>query len=110
MLFFQQPSKYPSTVYTKYIERKRVHTYTCIEIFFFALVFVVQNIPQVAVVFPLMTLLCIPARLYLFPKYFAGWELLLLDGEEEEIEEWVALKEGHVTKGDHHEEGHASDV
>lgn len=40
-----------------------------------------------------MTLLCIPARLYVLPKIFEGWELCVLDGEEEQIEEWVAAKE-----------------
>ena len=40
-----------------------------------------------------MTLLCIPARLYLLPRFFEGWELVLLDGEDEKIEEWVAAKE-----------------
>jgi hypothetical protein len=72
--------------------KARIHKYTLWQIFFFALVFVVQNISQVAVVFPLMTLLCIPARLYFFPRMFEGWELLLLDGEDEKIKEWVEAK------------------
>jgi hypothetical protein len=37
-------------------------------------------------------LLCIPARLYFLPKFFEGWELLLLDGEDENIEAWVEAK------------------
>ena len=40
-----------------------------------------------------MTLLCIPARLFLFPKFLKGWELLLLAGEDDEIKEWVDAKE-----------------
>ena len=46
-----------------------------------------------AIVFPFMTLLCIPARLFLAPKFFEGWELCLLDGCDEEIEEWIVAKE-----------------
>ena len=45
-----------------------------------------------------MTLLCIPARLYVLPKFLEGWELLLLDGEEEQINEWIEKKEL-ITKG-----------
>jgi hypothetical protein len=45
-----------------------------------------------------MTLLCIPARLYLFPKFFEGWELLLLDGEDDDIDEWVEAKEASMNR------------
>ena len=88
-LFFQQPSKYPQTNYNQYIKKLRVHIYTVMRIFFFSLVFIVQNFKVIAIVFPLMMLLCIPARLYLFPRIFEGWELILLDGEDEDIKEWV---------------------
>lgn len=40
-----------------------------------------------------MTFLCIPARLFLLPKFFAGWELCLLDGEEDNILAWEETKE-----------------
>jgi hypothetical protein len=45
-----------------------------------------------------MTLLCIPARLFLFPKFFEGWELLLLDGEDDDINEWVEAKEASMNR------------
>ena len=53
----------------------------------------VQNTKSIAIAFPFMTLACIPGRLYLLPKIFEGWELLLLDGEEEAIERFVEEKE-----------------
>eukprot|EP00978_Attheya_sp_CCMP212_P048325 scaffold504736_cov169-Attheya_sp.AAC.1 len=93
LLFFQQPSKYPKTVFAQHMEKKRIHMYTGLQILFFSGVFVVQNIPAIAIIFPLMTLACIPARMFLFPKIFAGWELLLLDGDEDMIAEWVEKKE-----------------
>jgi len=93
LLFFKQPSMYPETPYTKYMEKKRIHLYTVLQIVFFCGVFVVQNIQAVAIIFPFMVLLCIPARLWFLPKFFEGWELLLLDGEYEMIDEWIALKE-----------------
>jgi hypothetical protein len=96
LLFFQQPSRYPETVYTKYMSKARIHKYTLMEIFFFGLVFVVQNFKVIAIVFPLMTLLCIPARIYLFPRFFEGWELLLLDGEDEDIRLWEEAKRASV--------------
>ena len=57
-------------------------------------VFIVQNTQAIAIIFPFMTLMCIPGRLYVLPKFLEGWELLLLDGYEEEIDKWVAIKEG----------------
>ena len=48
----------------------------------------------ISIVFPLMTLLCIPARLFFLPRFFEGWELLLLDGDDLEIKEWVDKKRG----------------
>jgi hypothetical protein len=92
-LFFMQPSQYPVTVYTKYMQRGRIHKYTLIQMVFFGLIFFVQNYGPIRIAFPLMTFLCIPARLFFLPLFFEGWELLLLDGDDEEIDEWIALKE-----------------
>jgi HCO3- transporter family len=93
LLFFKQPAKWPSTTYTDYMKKIRIHKYTIFQFFFFTLVFVVQNVKAIAIAFPLMTFLCIPARLYFLPKFFEGWELVLLDGEDEEIETWIDAKE-----------------
>ena len=70
--------------------------YVCVlrQIVFFMGVFIVQNTQAIAIIFPFMTLMCIPGRLYVLPKFLEGWELLLLDGHEEEIDEWLAIKEG----------------
>lgn len=57
-------------------------------------VFIVQNTKLIAIVFPFMTLLCIPGRMHVLPKFMKGWELLLLDGYEQEIEDWITIKEG----------------
>jgi hypothetical protein len=93
LLLFRQPSKYPDTVYVKYMEKSRIHKFTLFELLMFGGVLAVQNIKAISIAFPLMTLLCIPARLFLLPKFFAGWELVLLDGEDEHIEAWVDAKE-----------------
>eukprot|EP00522_Entomoneis_paludosa_P018202 CAMPEP_0172446898 /NCGR_PEP_ID=MMETSP1065-20121228/6351_1 /TAXON_ID=265537 /ORGANISM="Amphiprora paludosa, Strain CCMP125" /LENGTH=619 /DNA_ID=CAMNT_0013198087 /DNA_START=229 /DNA_END=2088 /DNA_ORIENTATION=+ len=92
LLWFQQPSKYPDFVFTRYMEKKKIHLYTVLQLFFFGLVFLVQNMSAISIIFPLMTLLCIPARLYFLPRFFSGWELCLLDGDDEEIAKWVSLK------------------
>ncbi|CAB9524325.1 Electroneutral sodium bicarbonate exchanger 1 [Seminavis robusta] len=96
LLFFQQPSRYPETVFLKYIESKRVHMYTVFQMCFFAGIFVVMNVKAISIAFPFMTFLCIPSRLFFLPKFFAGWELTLLDGEEDQIEAWVQLKQDSV--------------
>jgi uncharacterized integral membrane protein len=93
LLFFQQPSKYPDSIPMRYMEKKRIHRYTFLQIFFFSLIFIVQNIKAISILFPFMTLLCIPARIYFLPKFLEGWELLLLDGEDEDIAEWITAKE-----------------
>ena len=94
LMVFREPDLYPDTVYTKYMSKGRIHKYTLFQMLFFAGVFVVQNIKLISIGFPFMTLLCIPGRLYLLPKFFEGWELALLDGEDEEIEKWIEAKEG----------------
>jgi HCO3- transporter family len=97
LLWFQQPSLYPQTCYTTYMEKKRVHLYTVCQLLMFSLIFVVQNIPVISIIFPIMTLLCIPTRMFLFPRIFAGWELELLDGDDDTIAKWIELKEASMT-------------
>lgn len=92
-LFFMQPSRYPELVYTKYMKKSRIHLYTILQIVFFGCVFAVQNIKAIAIAFPFMTFLCIPARLYFLPRFFEGWELVVLDGDDEQKKEWVDAKE-----------------
>ena len=55
-----------------------------------------QNIKAISIAFPFMTFLCIPARLFFLPKFFAGWELCLLDGEEDHIIAWAETKEDSI--------------
>ena len=92
LLWFQQPSLYPDTVFNRYMNKGKVHLYTVLQVFFFGLVFLVQNMSAISIIFPLMTLLCIPARLFFLPRFFEGWELLLLDGDDEDIKEWTNRK------------------
>jgi hypothetical protein len=40
-----------------------------------------------------MTLMCIPARVYLLPRIFTQWELLLVDGDPDDIAKWCERKE-----------------
>jgi len=96
LMYLMQPNKYPETPFTKYVEKKKIHLFTFLQICFFCGVFFVQNTKSIAIIFPFMTLLCIPGRLFLLPMFFEGWELLLLDGDNEDIERWIALKEGKV--------------
>lgn len=105
LLFFKQPSKYPKTAFTKYVDTGRIHRYTILQICFFLGVFMVQNTKSIAIIFPFMTMMCIPGRLFVLPMFLEGWELLLLDGYDEEINEWLALREGVNDDGDDEEVG-----
>ena len=96
LLFFMQPTKYPETPYTKYMAKKRIHLYTFVELLFFGLVFTVREIKTIAIAFPLMTLMCIPARVYLLPRIFKQWELLLVDGDPDDIALWCERKENNI--------------
>ena len=94
LMLMMQPNKYPDTPYNKYMKTSRVNLYTFWQMVFFSGVFLVQNTKSIALGFPFMTLLCLPGRLFFLSRIFENWELLLLDGESEQIEEWIALKEG----------------
>lgn len=89
LLFFQQPSKIPKNHYTENVPIGRIHKYTLVQFFFFAIVCIVREIKSISIAFPVMVLLCIPARLYLHPKLFSEDELILMDGSPEEIENWL---------------------
>mmetsp|Transcript_6075 Transcript_6075/g.11510 ORF Transcript_6075/g.11510 Transcript_6075/m.11510 type:complete len:606 (+) Transcript_6075:215-2032(+) len=93
LMFFQQPSLYDETPFTKYMKLGRIDMYTIVQLIFFSGVFLVQNTKSIAIAFPFMTLMCIPGRLWLLPMFFEGWELMLLDGEAEQIEKWIEKKE-----------------
>ncbi|GAX27543.1 hypothetical protein FisN_13Hu372 [Fistulifera solaris] len=88
LLLFQQPSKYLETPYTKYMEKSRIHLFTC-KFSFSVSSFFVRNFKTIAVAFPMMTMLCITARTHLLPRILEGWELVLLDGDIFEIQEWI---------------------
>jgi hypothetical protein len=62
-MFFMQPSHYPSTPYTDHIAVKRMHLYTGIQLFMFALLYVIKSIKSIAIAFPIVIALCIPLRL-----------------------------------------------
>ena len=106
LLFFQQPGvikerQSGSVPYIKYIPSlRRVHLFTIIQLFFFALLYVVKNFKVISIAFPLFILLCIPVRLYLLPKVFTDDELTLLDGTPEEIEDWILVNATDATDGD----------
>lgn len=88
----QQPGKYPRTPYTVFMKNNRIHLYTIIQIFFFAALYAVKTIKVIAIAFPFFILLCIPARTHLLPRIFEAWELIVLDGSPEEVEQFVEEK------------------
>ena len=88
-MFFMQPSKYPSQHYTKHVSRGKMHIYTLIQIGLFVLLYAVKSIKPIAIAFPLIIAICIPVRLFILPMIFTEDELILLDAEDDEIEEWL---------------------
>ena len=92
------------TPYTQYLQLYRIHLFTAVQLVFFIMLYIVKNVKAIAIAFPVMILLCIPARIYLLPRIFTDDELTLLDGAPEAIEAWVVRKrvaiEGAVLKVD----------
>ena len=80
LMLFMQPSKYPVQPYTQYMKPWRMHLFTLIQLFFFALLYAVKSIKAIAIAFPICIMACIPVRLYLLPKIFTRDELILLVG------------------------------
>ena len=71
------------------MEKNRIHLYTFVQIIFFGLLYMVKTIKTIAIAFPFFILLCIPVRLYLLPKWFYDFELIVLDGSPEEVGAFV---------------------
>jgi hypothetical protein len=114
LLFFMQPSKYPSEPWTVYLKPKRVHLFTAIQLFLFVLMYTVKSISTVAIIFPMVIALCIPIRLYVLPRIFTEEELIMLDGDDGHIDEWLSKKEMETCDNDsvnnHHDHEGANDT
>lgn len=52
-----------------------------------------------------MTMMCIPGRPYVLPKFLEGCELLLMDFYDEEINKWLALRERRAEDDEDDEKG-----
>jgi hypothetical protein len=92
MMFFKQPDLYPETPYTKYvakIQEPDAQVYCFAVVLFWFGCLRAEHTPKLAIVFPLMVLICIPSRLFLLPKLFEGWEILLIDGDDDTIALWL---------------------
>ena len=90
LMFFMQPSKYPVQPYTQYMKPTRMHLFTSIQLFFFALLYTVKSIKTIAIAFPICIALCIPIRLYVLPKIFTQDELILIDSDPQTVKLWIA--------------------
>ena len=66
LMFFMQPSKYPVQPYTQYMETKRMHLFTSIQLFFFALLYTVKSIKTIAIAFPICIALCVSPHATIF--------------------------------------------
>lgn len=68
---------------------RRMHYFTLIQLFFFALLYVVKSIKAIAIAFPIIIAACIPVRLYLLPKIFTRDELILIDSDPNTVKMWI---------------------
>ncbi|KAL7524731.1 hypothetical protein ACHAXR_001809 [Thalassiosira sp. AJA248-18] len=93
LMFLMQPSKYPVQPYTQYMKPKRMHLFTAIQLFSFALLYTVKSIKTIAIAFPILIALCIPLRLYALPKIFTEDELVLIDSDPKTVKTWIAHHE-----------------
>mmetsp|Transcript_8333 Transcript_8333/g.10970 ORF Transcript_8333/g.10970 Transcript_8333/m.10970 type:complete len:120 (+) Transcript_8333:3-362(+) len=92
-MFFMQPSMYPAEPYTQYMETKKMHGYTVIQLSLFAILYAVKSTKTIAIAFPIVIAACIPIRLFVLPKLFTEGELIVIDGEDHEIKQWIEKKD-----------------
>mmetsp|Transcript_7729 Transcript_7729/g.9667 ORF Transcript_7729/g.9667 Transcript_7729/m.9667 type:complete len:196 (+) Transcript_7729:1-588(+) len=92
-MFFMQPSRFPDTPYTKHTDTNTMRLYTGIQLFFFLLLYVVKSIKMIAIAFPVVIAICIPVRLYILPKFMTHNELVLLDGDDDEIKKYIRINQ-----------------
>ena len=92
MMFFMQPSKYPTEPHTQFVDTFRMHLFTFIQLSLFVTLYVVKSIKAIAIAFPIIIALCIPLRLYLLPKIFTIEELVMLDSDDDTIKDYFAYK------------------
>jgi hypothetical protein len=91
-MFFMQPSKFPIEPFTQYMKPNRMRLFTAIQLSLFVLLYVVKAIKTIAIAFPVIIALCIPARLYLLPMIFTQEELVMIDTDERTVKKWLAAK------------------
>lgn len=103
LMLFMQPSKYPVQPYTQYMKAKKMHLFTSIQLFFFALLYTVKSIKTIAIAFPLCIALCIPIRLYVLPKIFTRDELILIDSDPQTVKIWITKHQAQEEAGDGNE-------
>lgn len=96
LLYFMQPVKYPNTVYIEHVKTKRVHLYTFVQMLSFGMLYAVKSIDAIAIAFPVIIFANIPIRSYLLPRIFSKDELVCLDGEDAEIEKFLADQEASI--------------
>ena len=66
-------------------------------------VFIEQTTEASVIIFPFITLLCIPGRVFFLCRFFEGWKLLLIDGDTEDIDAWIPAKENQESYQDNKE-------
>jgi len=87
-LWLKDPKLYPSMHYIRRVERKRIHLFTLLQLSCLVVLWIVKvsKISAIAIMFPVVIALMVPARL-LSARFFTAEELAALDAEEEPEEE-----------------------
>jgi len=92
LMVFMQPSRYPKRPYVGRVKRRDMFLMTGIQFGLFAMLYVIKSIKAIALAFPIIIALCIPVRIYLLPRLFDQETLVLLDGDEADIDAVLAKK------------------
>jgi len=89
LLFFKEPKRYGETgdPFAVRMSAGRIHLFTGIQLLLFVILYIVKAIKVIAIAFPIVIALCIPIRLYVLPKIFTPHELVLIDGNDDEIKQ-----------------------
>ena len=83
---FMEPGNLPKRPYTSHVAPSTMFRFTAIQLGVFVLLYVVKTIKSIAIAFPLIIAACIPIRVRLLPELFAQEDLILIDGDEAEVD------------------------
>mmetsp|Transcript_23541 Transcript_23541/g.65741 ORF Transcript_23541/g.65741 Transcript_23541/m.65741 type:complete len:529 (-) Transcript_23541:271-1857(-) len=92
LMLFQQPQRFKKEPFTEYMDTKRMHLYTLLQLACFLVLLVFRSISSIAIAFPIIIKLCIPIRMYVLSRIFTEEELIYIDTDDDIVGRYLQYK------------------